>query len=435
MTQNTLRRVAIVGGNRIPFARSNTAYVRASNLEMLSATLQGLVDRFGLHGQRLGDVAAGAVMKHSRDFNLVREAVLSTTLSPETPAFDLQQACGTGLEAAMLVAHKIAVGQIDCGIAGGVDTTSDAPIALNEKLRRTLLDIARARTGGQRLGAALRIRPGQFFKPVLPRNGEPRTGLSMGEHAELMARQWGIAREAQDALALESHQKMAQAYDSGFFIDLMTPFQGLREDNNLRRGLTSEQLARLNPAFDRKVAPGEGTLTPGNSTPLTDGASAVLLASEDWAAARGLPVLAYLSLSEVAAVDFFNADPAKKEGLLMAPAYAVPRMLARAGLNLQDFDFYEIHEAFAAQVLCTLKAWEAPAFCRDRLGLAAPLGAIDRRKLNVLGSSLAAGHPFAATGGRIVATLAKLLAQKGSGRGLISICAAGGQGVVAILER
>ena len=435
MNTPTLRRVAIVGGNRIPFARSNTAYVRASNLDMLTATLQGLVDRFGLHGQRLGDVAAGAVMKHSRDFNLVREAVLSTTLSPETPAFDLQQACGTGLEAAMLVAHKIAVGQIDCGIAGGVDTTSDAPIALNEKLRRTLLDLSRARTGGQRLRAALRIRPGQFFKPALPRNGEPRTGLSMGEHAEQMARQWGIAREAQDALALESHHKLAQAYDSGFFVDLMTPFQGLREDNNLRRGLTAEQLAKLKPVFDRKVAPGEGTLTAGNSTPLTDGASAVLLASEDWAAARGLPVLAYLSFSEVAAVDFFNPDPAKKEGLLMAPAYAVPRMLQRAGLTLQDFDFYEIHEAFAAQVLCTLQAWEDPAFCRDKLGLSAPLGAIDRRKLNVLGSSLAAGHPFAATGGRIVATLAKLLAQRGSGRGLISVCAAGGQGVVAILEK
>lgn len=435
MSQNTLRRVAIVGGNRIPFARSNTVYARVSNLDMLTATLQGLVDRFGLHGQRLGDVAAGAVMKHSRDFNLVREAVLSTTLSPETPAFDLQQACGTGLEAAMLVAHKIAVGQIDCGIAGGVDTTSDAPIALNEKLRRTLLDLSRARTGGQRLRAALRIRPGQFFKPALPRNGEPRTGLSMGEHAEQMARQWGIAREAQDALALESHHKLAQAYDSGFFVDLMTPFQGLREDNHLRRGLTAEQLAKLKPVFDRQVAPGEGTLTAGNSTPLTDGASAVLLASEDWAAARGLPVLACLTFSEVAAVDFFNADPAKKEGLLMAPAYAVPRMLQRAGLTLQDFDFYEIHEAFAAQVLCTLKAWEDPAFCRDKLGLSAPLGAIDRSKLNVLGSSLAAGHPFAATGGRIVATLAKLLARKGSGRGLISICAAGGQGVVAILEK
>ena len=434
MTPTPLRRVAILGGNRIPFARSNTAYARASNLDLLTTTLQGLVDRFGLHGQRLGDVVAGAVMKHSRDFNLVREAVLSTTLSPETPAFDIQQACGTGLEAALLVANKIAVGQIECGVAGGVDTTSDAPIALHDGLRRTLLDLSRARTLAQRLGAALRIRPAQFLRPELPRNGEPRTGLSMGEHAELMAREWGISRQDQDTLALHSHHNLAQAYERGFFVDLMTPFQGLREDNNLRRGLTAEQLAKLKPVFDRKVAPGEGTLTAGNATPLTDGASAVLLASEAWAAERGWPVQAYLTLSEVAAVDFFHPDPSRKEGLLMAPAYAVPRLLQRAGLTLQDFDFYEIHEAFAAQVLCTLRAWEDPVFCRDRLGLTAPLGSIDRHKLNVTGSSLATGHPFAATGGRLVATLAKLLDQKGSGRGLISICAAGGQGVVAMLE-
>ena len=435
MTPTPLRRVAILGGNRIPFARSNTAYARASNLDLLTTTLQGLVDRFGLHGQRLGDVVAGAVMKHSRDFNLVREAVLSTTLSPETPAFDIQQACGTGLEAALLVANKIAVGQIECGVAGGVDTTSDAPIALHDGLRRTLLDLSRARTLGQRLGAALRIRPAQFLRPELPRNGEPRTGLSMGEHAELMAREWAISRQEQDTLALHSHHNLAQAYERDFFVDLMTPFQGLREDNNLRRGLTTEQLAKLKPVFDRKVAPGEGTLTAGNATPLTDGASVVLLASEAWAAERGWPVQAYLTLSEVAAVDFFHPDPSRKEGLLMAPAYAVPRLLQRAGLTLQDFDFYEIHEAFAAQVLCTLRAWEDPVFCRDRLGLTAPLGSIDRDKLNVTGSSLATGHPFAATGGRLVATLAKLLDQKGSGRGLISICAAGGQGVVAMLEK
>ena len=435
MTPTPLRRVAILGGNRIPFARSNTAYARASNLDLLTTTLQGLVDRFGLHGQRLGDVVAGAVMKHSRDFNLVREAVLSTTLSPETPAFDIQQACGTGLEAALLVANKIAVGQIECGVAGGVDTTSDAPIALHDGLRRTLLDLSRARTLAQRLGAALRIRPAQFLRPELPRNGEPRTGLSMGEHAELMAREWAISRQEHDTLALHSHHNLAQAYERGFFVDLMTPFQGLREDNNLRRGLTTEQLAKLKPVFDRKVAPGEGTLTAGNATPLTDGASAVLLASEAWAAERGWPVRAYLTLSEVAAVDFFHPDPSRKEGLLMAPAYAVPRLLQRAGLTLQDFDFYEIHEAFAAQVLCTLRAWEDPVFCRDRLGLTAPLGSIDRHKLNVTGSSLATGHPFAATGGRLVATLAKLLDQKGSGRGLISICAAGGQGVVAMLEK
>lgn len=427
----TVRRVAILGGNRIPFARSNTVYSHVSNQDMLTATLQGLVDRFNLHGERLGDVAAGAVMKHSRDFNLVRECVLSTTLARETPAFDLQQACGTGLEAAMLVANKIALGHIESGIAGGVDTTSDAPIALNEKMRKILLDLSRAKTGGQRLATALRLRPSMLVKPSLPRNGEPRTGLSMGEHAELMASTWGVTREAQDELALKSHQNLAKAYEQGFFNDLMTTFKGVTRDNNLRADLSIEKLRSLKPVFDKKVAPGQGTLTAGNSTPLTDGASAVLLASEEWAAARNLPVLAYLTFSEVAAVDFFD----KKEGLLMAPAYAVPRMLARAGLTLQDFDYYEIHEAFAAQVLCTLDAWQDAAFCRDKLGLDKPLGAIDMAKLNVNGSSLAAGHPFAATGGRIVATLAKMLARKGSGRGLISICAAGGQGVVAIIER
>jgi acetyl-CoA C-acetyltransferase len=428
---NTIRRVAIIGGNRIPFTRSNTAYAQASNHEMLTATLQGLVDRFNLHGQRLGDVAGGAVMKHSRDFNLVRESVLSTTLARETTAFDLQQACGTGLEAAIVVANKIALGQIDCGIAGGVDTTSDAPIGINDRLRRILLDTRRMKTPGQRLAVMSRIRPGMLFRYSLPRNGEPRTGYSMGEHAELMAREWGIGREDQDELALKSHVNLARAYQEEFFTDLMTPFKGTTRDNNLRADLTIEKLRALKPAFDKKVAPDQGTLTPGNSTPLTDGASAVLLGSEEWARTHDLPVLAYLTFSEVAAVDFFD----KQEGLLMAPAYAVSRMLARAGLTLQDFDFYEIHEAFAAQVLCTLKAWEDKEYCRERLGLAEPLGAIDRAKLNVNGSSLAAGHPFAATGGRIIATLAKLLARKGSGRGLISICAAGGQGVVAILER
>ncbi|MFZ4551867.1 MAG: acetyl-CoA C-acetyltransferase [Aquabacterium sp.] len=428
---NTVRRVAIIGGNRIPFARSNTVYSKASNQEMLTAALQGLVDRFNLHGERMGDVAAGAVMKHSRDFNLVRECVLSTTLAPETPAFDLQQACGTGLEAAMLVANKIALGHIECGIAGGVDTTSDAPIGINEKMRKILMEANRAKGTVAQLKVMSKIRPSMLIKPAIPRNGEPRTGFSMGEHAELMAREWGISREDQDQLACASHANMARAYKDGFFADLMTPFQGVSKDNNLREGLTIEKLRSLKPCFDKKVAPGQGTLTPGNSTPLTDGASVALLASEEWTKARNLPVLAYLTFSEVAAVDFFN----KKEGLLMAPAYAVPRMLQRAGLTLQDFDFYEIHEAFAAQVLCTLKAWEAPKFCKERLGLDKPLGSIDRSKLNVNGSSLAAGHPFAATGGRIVASLAKMLAQKGSGRGLISICAAGGQGVVAIVER
>jgi acetyl-CoA C-acetyltransferase len=427
----TIRRVAILGGNRIPFARSNTVYANVSNQEMLTATLQGLVDRFHLHGERLGDVAAGAVMKHSRDFNLVRESVLSTTLAPETPAYDLQQACGTGLEAAMLVANKIALGHIESGIAGGVDTTSDAPIGINEKMRKILMEANRAKGTVAQLKVLTQIRPSMLVKPAIPRNGEPRTGLSMGEHAELMAREWSIPREEQDALTCASHANLARAYNDGFLADLITPFKGVSKDNNLREGLTIEKLRSLKPCFDKKVAPGQGTLTPGNSTPLTDGASAVLLASEEWAAARKLPVQAYITHSEVAAVDFFN----KKEGLLMAPAYAVPRMLQRAGLTLQDFDFYEIHEAFAAQVLCTLKAWEDPKYCKERLGLDKPLGAIDRSKLNVNGSSLAAGHPFAATGGRIVASLAKMLAQKGSGRGLISICAAGGQGVVAILER
>lgn len=430
MTQ-TIRRVAILGGNRIPFARSNTVYSTATNQEMFTATLQGLVDRFKLHGERLGDVVGGAVMKHSRDFNLVRECVLSTTLAHETPAFDIQQACGTGLEATMLVANKIALGHIECGIAGGVDTTSDAPIAVNEKMRRILLEVSRAKTATQRLSALSKLRPAMLVQPALPRNGEPRTGLSMGEHAELMAQEWGISREDQDALALKSHLNLAKAYEAGFFNDLMTPFKGVGKDNNLRADLTIEKLRGLKPVFDKKVVPEKGTLTAGNSTPLTDGASAVLLASEAWAKAHKLPVLAYLSFSEVAAVDFFD----KKEGLLMAPAYAVPRMLARAGLTLQDFDYYEIHEAFAAQVLCTLKAWEDKKFCKEKLGLDKPLGKIDRKKLNIHGSSLAAGHPFAATGGRIVATLAKMLAQKGSGRGLVSICAAGGQGVVAIIER
>lgn len=422
----TVRRVAILGGNRTPFARSNTAYSKISNQELLTSALRGLVDRYGLQGKRMGEVVAGAVIKHSRDFNLTRESVLSCGLAPETPAYDVQQACGTGLEAAILVANKIALGQIECGIAGGTDTTSDAPIGVGEGLRNILLDLNRARTAGQRLKILSRFRPGHLV-PEIPENGEPRTGLSMGDHCQVTAREWRISREDQDRLAWESHQKLARAYAGGFFDDLMTPVAGLDQDNILRPDTTLEKLATLRPCFDRD----NGTMTAANSTALTDGASCVLMASEDWATANNLPVKAWLTFSEVAAVDFVD----KKEGLLMAPAYAVPKLLDKAGLTLQDFDFYEIHEAFAAQVLSTLKAWEDPAFCKDRLGLSGPLGAIDREKLNVNGSSLATGHPFAATGGRIVATLAKLLEQKGSGRGLISICAAGGQGVTAILER
>ncbi|MCO7575735.1 MULTISPECIES: acetyl-CoA C-acetyltransferase [Pseudomonas] len=425
MTQ--LRRVAIIGGNRIPFARSNGPYATASNQAMLTAALEGLIERYQLHGLRLGEVAAGAVLKHSRDFNLTRECVLGSRLSPTTPAYDIQQACGTGLEAALLVANKIALGQIDCGIAGGVDTTSDAPIGVNEGLRQILLQANRAKTAGDKLKILLQLRP-HHLKPELPRNGEPRTGLSMGEHCEQMAKTWNIPRGEQDQLALESHQKMAAAYAEGWHDDLLTPFLGLTRDNNLRPDLTLEKLASLKPAFDRSAA---GTLTAGNSTPLTDGASLVLLGSEQWAQERGLPILAYLRDGEAGAVDFVKGA----EGLLMAPVYAVPRLLARNGLSLQDFDYYEIHEAFAAQVLCTLKAWEDADYCKTRLGLDAPLGRIDRARLNVKGSSLAAGHPFAATGGRIVANLAKLLSVAGQGRGLISICAAGGQGVTAIIER
>lgn len=426
MSQNTVRRVAIIGGNRIPFARSNGAYFTASNSDMFTAALNGLVERFNLQGQRLGEVVAGAVLKHSRDFNMTRECVLNTELAPETPAYDIQQACGTGLQAAFLVANKIALGQIEVGVAGGVDTTSDAPIAFGDGLRKALLELNIAKTGKDRLKALTKINLKDLMDA--PKNGEPRTGLSMGDHQAITTLEWGIAREAQDELAASSHQKMAAAYEAGFFDDLITPFLGLERDNNLRADSTAEKLAKLKPAFGKGDA---RTMTAGNSTPLTDGASCVLLASEEWAKANGHEILAYLTFTETAAVDFVG----KKEGLLMAPAYAVPRMLERAGVTLQDFDYYEIHEAFASQVLSTLKAWEDPKFCKERLGLDAPLGSIDRTKLNVKGSSLAAGPPFAATGGRIIATAAKLINQKGSGRVLISICAAGGQGVTAIIEK
>ncbi|KSI40219.1 acetyl-CoA C-acetyltransferase [Pseudomonas aeruginosa] len=425
MTQ--LRRVAIVGGNRIPFARSNTVYATASNQEMLTSALEGLVERYNLHGERLGEVVAGAVLKHSRDFNLTRECVLGSRLAPETPAYDIQQACGTGLEAAILVANKIALGQIDSGIAGGVDTTSDAPIGVNEGLRKILLEANRGKSNLDKLKSLLKIRP-RHVVPAIPRNGEPRTGLSMGESCELMAQTWQIPRDEQDRPAFESHHKLAAAYEEGWQNDLMTPFRGLTRDQNLRPDIDLEKIGTLKPVFERGS---RGTLTAANSTPLTDGASVVLLASEEWAKARGLPILAYFKDGEAAAVNFVD----RQEGLLMAPVYAVPRLLARNGLSLQDFDYYEIHEAFAAQVLCTLKAWEDPEYCKTRLGLDQPLGSIDRSKLNVKGSSLAAGHPFAATGGRIVANLAKLLSLAEQGRGLISICAAGGQGVTAIIER
>lgn len=432
------RKVAIIGGNRIPFARSNGRYANASNQDMLTSTIDGLVSRFHLQDERLGMVAAGAVLKHSRDFNLTRECVLGSHLASDTPAFDIQQACGTGLAAAIQVADAISLGRIDSGIAGGVDTTSDAPIALNDDLRKLLIKASTAKTTGQRLKLLGKIRP-QLLVPEQPRNGEPRTGLSMGDHAAITAREMGISRQQQDEFAASSHQKLAAAYDEGFFDDLITPYLGLSRDNNLRPDSTVEKLSKLKPVFGKKDAERHGvraTMTAGNSTPLTDGASAVLLASEDWAEQHNFPVRAHLVDSETAAVDFVHGrGRLTPDGLLMAPTYAVPRLLRRNGLTLQDFDFYEIHEAFASQVLATLAAWESPEYCSQRLGLDEPLGAIDRSKLNVKGSSLAAGHPFAATGGRLLATAAKLLEQKGSGRALVSICAAGGQGVTAILER
>lgn len=419
------RKVAVIGYNRIPFARHNTFYSSASNQDMMVAALNGLIERYRLHGKLIGEVAGGAVVKHSREFNLMRECVMSTSLDPATPACDLQQACDTGIEAAIYIANKIALGQIDVGICGGVDSTSNVPLVIREPLRKSLLEARRARSTGERIGKLLKIRLKDFV-PEAPGIDEPRTGLSMGGHTEITARHYGISRAEQDAFALQSHLKMAKAYDEGFFNDMLTPYMGLDRDNNLRRDSSLEKLAKLKPAFDKA----NGTLTAGNSTPLTDGASCVLLASEEWAQTQGLPVLAYITQAEVAAIEYVN----NRQNLLLAPVYASARMLAKANLRLQDFDFYEIHEAFAAQVLATLKIWESTEWMKP-FGFDYSLGSIDRAKLNVKGSSLAAAHPFAATGGRIIATLAKLLHERGSGRGFISICAAGGQGVTMIMEK
>ncbi len=421
-----LKRVAIIGGARIPFCRSNTAYANLTNLDMLADTLQNLVDRYGLTGKKIDEVIAGAVTTHSRDWNLAREAVLSTSLSPATPGTTLQMACGTSLQAAMLCAGRIASGQIDCAIAAGSDTTSDVPLVFQRRFAQRLVKAGRARDVMGRLRAFKGFRPGEL-SPQAPANGEPRTRLSMGEHCELMAKQWGITRAEQDLLALESHQKAARAYQEGFFDDLVNPYNGVARDNNLRADSSLDKLASLKTVFDRSPS---GTLTAGNSTPLTDGAAAVLLTSEEYALANGLQVQAWLTHARTSAVDFVGG-----EGLLMAPTIAVSELLKASGLSLQDFDFYEIHEAFAAQVLCTLRAWESDDFCRNSLGLNGPLGSIDRNRLNVSGSSLALGHPFAATGARILATLAKLLQSRNSGRGLISICTAGGMGAAAILEK
>jgi len=418
-------RVAVVGGSRIPFCRSHSIYRNCTNQDLMTAALDGVVNRFDLKGQTLGDVALGAVIKHSRDWNLARESVIESGLSPRTPAFDLQRACGTSLEATAMIANKIALGQIDSGIAGGTDTISDAPIVYSDAYRSIMLDVYRARSVMQRISPWFRLRP-WHFKPEFPGVTEPRTGLSMGESMEITAQEWDVPREHQDQLALASHVKAAAAYDAGWFEDLVTPFLDCEEDNNIRRDTTFEKLSALKPVF----AKGEdATMTAGNSTSLTDGAAAVLLASEDWARMKNLPIAAYLTFTKVAAVNFIN-----DEGLLMAPAHAVSDMLKAANLRLQDFDFYEIHEAFASQTIATLKAWQSEKFCRERLGRNEPMGPIDLSKLNVKGGSLAIGHPFAATGARIVATMAKLLSENGSGRGLISVCTAGGMGVAAIME-
>ncbi|MDO4895893.1 MAG: acetyl-CoA C-acetyltransferase [Moraxella sp.] len=425
-----IKKVAIIGGNRTPFARSNGAYADASNIDMLSSALDGLIKRFDLADKDVGEVVAGTVLKHSRDLNLTRESLLNTDLKPTTPAYDISQACGTGLQAVFAVANKIALGQIDCGIAGGTDTTSDAPIALGDGLRKPLLRFGSAKTPKDKLMALTALNPKQLIS--LPKNAEPRTHLSMGEHQAITAQAWGITRTEQDTLALTSHQNLARAYEMGFFDDLITPFKGLVCDDNLRADTTLEKLSSLKTVFGNNQP--NPTMTAGNSSALTDGASCVLLANDDWAAQHGFEPLAYLTHQQTSAVDFVGKSD-KAEGLLFAPVYAVPKLLKKAGLTLQDFDFYEIHEAFASQVLATLKAWEDPKFCQDRLRLDAPLGAIDHTKLNVNGSSLATGHPFSATGGRIIASTAKALAQKGSGRALVSVCCAGGQGVACILER
>ena len=426
MTHSTARRIAIIGGARIPFCRSNSLYGEQTNQDMLTAALEGVVQRYGLAGELIDEVVAGAVTTHSKDWNLAREAVLSTSLSAHTPGITLQQACGTSLQAALMSGAKIASGQIECAIVAGTDTTSDVPVVFQDRFAKRLVALSRARSLAQKRQALKGFKFSELT-PQPPRNAEPRTGLSMGQHCERMAKAWDIPRQAQDELTLESHQKAAQAWDEGFFDDLVRPHAGVLRDNIIRPDTNLEKLQSLKPAFDKQA----GTLTAGNSTTLSDGSAAVLLASEEWAKAHNLPIMAYLVAGKTRAVDHVDAE----QGLLMAPTVAVADLLSDLNLNLQDFDFYEIHEAFAAQVLCTLKAWESDQYCRNQLGLAGALGSIDRSKMNVRGGSIAIGHPFAATGARIVSTLATILEQAGSGRGLISVCTAGGMGVAAVIER
>ncbi len=424
MKEMNLRRVAVLGGVRTPFCRSHTAFAELSNLSMLTTALTGLAERFSLEGSHIDEVVGGAVVTHAKDWNLAREAVIGSPLAATTPGITMMQACGTSLQGALGLAAKIASGQIECGIAMGTDTTSDAPIVFQKKFAKRLIEASRAKSWSERLSAFRGMSPGELA-PVPPDTREPRTGLGMGEHCELMAKEWGITREDQDLLAFESHRKAAAAYDEGFMDDLVIPCAGVFKDNNIREEISLEKMAELKPVFDKK----SGTITAANSTPLTDGAATVLLASEEWAVSKGIPIQAYLTLGRTSAVDYVEG-----EGLLMAPTVAVSDLLQQAGLALQDFDYYEVHEAFAAQVLATLKAWESVDYCRERLGREEPLGSIDRSKLNVAGSSIAIGHPFAATGARILAVLAKLLHNRGGKKGLISVCTAGGMGVAAILE-
>ena len=425
LVDKQIKKVAIIGYNRIPFARQNTNYAEVGNIDMMTTTLTGLINRYKLQGKLLGEVAGGAVIKHSWEINMMRECVLGTSLDPKTPACDIQQACNTGIEAAIYIANKIAIGQIDVGIAGGVDSTSNVPLVLDETLRKILLSIRKSKTLGSKIKHILKIRPRHFI-PVAPMNTEPRTGLSMGGHTEFTAKIYGITREEQDEYAFESHKKMAKGYENGFFDDMISPYLGLERDNNLRTDTNLDKLSKLKPAFDKE----NGTLTAGNSSPLTDGASCILLASEEWANNNNYPILAYITFAEIAAIEYVE----DRHNLLLAPIYAATRMLEKAGLKLQDFDFYEIHEAFSAQVLATLKIWESNELTK-KFDFEKCLGPIDKTKLNVNGSSIAAGHPFAATGGRILATMAKLLDEKGSGKGFISVCAAGGLGATVILEK
>jgi acetyl-CoA C-acetyltransferase len=417
--------VYVVGGKRTPFVKSLTRFRHLTGQDLMTASLNALAQSFQLNNQIIGDVAIGGTIKNSLEWDFARECVLGSTLSPYTPAYGLQRACGSGLEAVIQIALKIGSHEMSLGIAGGVDTNSDLPIVVSKSLSQKLLQLHAAKNFSEKFKILLSLRPSDL-KFKTPSVREPRTGLSMGEHCEKMVKEWNISRQAQDELALKSHQNAARAYQEGFYDDLVFEMEGIKRDGILREHTSIEQLTKLKPSFDFSE---KGSLTAGNSTPLTDGAAAVLLADQSEIEKQGWVKLARFVDAQVAAIDFVHGD-----GLLMAPTLAVSKLLHRNNLTLQDFDFYEIHEAFEGQVLCTLKAWESEEYCKRVLKRDQAMGKIDLTKLNVKGGSVALGHPFAATGARIVASLAKLLHQKGKGRGLISICTAGGMGVAAILE-